>query len=179
MNAAALESSQLTRRWSACRPGAAGAHIAFRSPRLRRRQCVPITRRCPWLRAACHRQPEPTGSYRSAHLRTIRGRRHALPAQFSPTDSIHSHRRPRGILAPSSIHLVYQLHSQVTPSCYLWSDDSAPSVADFAWEPFRLYGSLRAVKVLLAALRSTVDRARSANYVELHIIGGMLSTQKC
>ncbi len=45
--------------------------------------------------------------------------------------------------------------------------------------PFRLYGSLRAVKVLRAALWSTVDRACSACYVELHISGEMLRTQKC
>ena len=57
-----------------------------------------------------------------------------------------------------------------------------PLHQSFAWEPLRLYGSLCAVKVVLAALRSTagaLDCARSANYVELHIIGEMLRTQKC
>jgi hypothetical protein len=57
-----------------------------------------------------------------------------------------------------------------------------PLHQSFAWEPLRLYGSLCAVKVVLAALRSTagaLDCARSANYVEVHIIGEMLRTQKC
>ncbi|HUD54068.1 MAG TPA: hypothetical protein VMR02_02485, partial [Terracidiphilus sp.] len=43
------------------------------------------------------------------------------------------------------------LHNQATSLCYLWSNDSGLSVIDFAWEPFRLYGSLRAVNVLLAS----------------------------
>ena len=52
MNAVALESAPTIRRWNACRPGAADAQVAIRSPRLPRRDAAPITRRCPWLRAA-------------------------------------------------------------------------------------------------------------------------------
>jgi hypothetical protein len=44
--------------------------------------------------------------------------------------------------------------------------------------PFRLYGSLRAVNLLLVPALQ-IDGARSATYVKLHITGGMLSTQKC
>jgi hypothetical protein len=140
---------------------------------------VPITRCCPWLRTARHRQLGPTGSCRSPFLGTVRGRGHTLSAQYSLINSDHSHRCLRGMLAPSSGKLVYQQHGQVTPACYLWPNDSAPSVIDCAWEPFRLYGSLRAVNVLLAGLRSTLHCARSAKYVELHIFSEMLSLQKC
>jgi hypothetical protein len=43
---------------------------------------------------------------------------------------------------------------------------------------FRLYGSLRAVNLLLVPALQ-IDRARSAIYVVLYIIGEMLSLQKC
>jgi len=38
-------------------PARRDASVASRSPRLRRCQGVPITRRCPWLRAAWARGP--------------------------------------------------------------------------------------------------------------------------
>jgi hypothetical protein len=122
-----------------------------------------VAARC--LGAARYRQPVEIINYRSTHSATVRNRGRTLSAQYSLTDSDHSHCCLRGILAPSSRQLVYQQHDQTTSLCCLWRHDFALPTTDCACEPFSLYGSLRAVKVILAALRSTagaLDCARSA-----------------
>src|ERR1700693_2931533 len=142
MNAAALESAPPIRPWNACRPRAAGAHIASRSPRLLRCQDVPPTRRCPWLRAAwaCGPALLATDSLQRPSVVGRPFQRQSVvayapcPHSFLFPDSNPAHRSLREILALSSTHLVHQLPSRVTPSCYLWSNDSGLSVIDLAWE---------------------------------------------
>ena len=80
-NAAALESCPHTRWPNTCRPGAADAHVAFRTPRLRRCHGVPIRRCCPWLRAAWAGGP--------ALLTTDSQERTAVAAQAFQLQSCH------------------------------------------------------------------------------------------
>jgi hypothetical protein len=150
MNAAALEPSPPIRRSNAGRPGVADAPVAFRLPRLRRCPGVPMIRCCPWLRAlglwpraARHRQPGTTISCRLSFSATVFGRGHTLSAQHSlAVCEKYSPIHPPGILCTS-----YTVKSL---SCDRWSNDSTPSVINFAREPFPLCGSLRAV--ILAAV---------------------------
>ena len=116
-----MKSSLLTRWWNAGRPGAADASIAFRSPRLRRRQRVPMPRCRPWLRVACHRQQAAILICRSADLGTHRGRGHTLSVRHSLTSSNHSHRCLRWILTPPTARLVYHQHGQMTLHCAIGS----------------------------------------------------------
>ena len=71
------------------------AHLAFRPPRLPRFQVVPTTRRCPWRRAARHRQPEPTSERRSTVHATARRNLGARSRDRLATVGLATFRFPR------------------------------------------------------------------------------------
>jgi hypothetical protein len=112
-----MKSSLLTHRWNAGRPGGADASVAFRSPRLRRSQRVPMLRCRPWPCVACHRQQATILIRWSADLGILLGRGCTLSAQHSLTDSNHSHRRLRRVFTPSSTRPFYHQHGQMTLHC--------------------------------------------------------------
>jgi hypothetical protein len=138
-----------TVEWSQTRRG--GRSIRAPSPRLRRCQGVPIARCCPWLRAARHRQPGAGISCGSRNSRTVRGRGHARTARRLLSDFSHSTRRPGNLSSSSSCglctcytigRLPYAMRGRMIP---LYQSSTVRDV------PLRLYGSLRAVNVLLAS----------------------------
>ena len=145
-----MESLPVIRRQNAVRPGAAVAHVASRSPRLPRCQGASIVRRCPWLRVARHRQP---GC--DAHLPVT-------PFKHSPwsrTHCVHTtfahrlrlfHSPSVGRLPGSASDTLCTCYTIRRISCAIGGRMIAPyqSLRD---TPFRLYGSLRAVNVLLAS----------------------------
>jgi len=167
MNTAGVDSSPAICREKAGRPGATDAHPASCSPRLLRRQGAPIRRGCPWLRAARHRQPGATVNRRSVSSETVHRCRHTLPVQRSSTVSNHSIHCPREPTdMPSIISCTWYTIRGLTfvnhARMILLHQSSA--LRDV---PFRLYGSLRAVNVLLAscAPHCTALAAPSAGFV--------------
>jgi hypothetical protein len=114
----------------------------------------------------------------SHHSNTVRGRGHTVSAQRPLTGSDYF-TRPLSRLPGSTSNIFCTCYTITLLPCANGGRMIAPYQSLLRDVPFRLYGSRRAVKVLRAALWSTVDRACSASYVELHITGEMLSFQKC
>jgi hypothetical protein len=119
-----------------------------------------------------------TFSCRSPYSHAIRSDGHTLSTQHPLTDSNHCTRRLRGWSPGSGPNILCTCYT-IRRLPFATDGRMIAPYQSLRDVPFRLYGSLRAVKVLRAALWSTVDRACSACYVELHISGEMLRTQKC
>ena len=149
--ASALQHSPRTRRSNAGRPGATVAHLAFRSPRLLRCQSAQIRRCCPWLCAARHRQLGATVNCRSALPKTVCTHGHTASTHRSFTDSNHSTCCPRkSSETPSISSCVYYTCRGLT--CVTHARMIAHHQSSAARDvPLQLYGSLRAVNVLLAS----------------------------
>jgi hypothetical protein len=162
-----MKSSPLTHRWNAGRPGEADASVAFRSPRLRRCQRVPMPRCRPWPRVACHRQQAAIIIWRSADLGTLRGRRHALSAQHALADSNHSHRRLREIFTPSSTRPVYHHHGQMTLHCAICGRIiplyQSPTLREWPFDCTARCAPSRCSSLRCGPPLTLLDRARSAS----------------
>ncbi len=88
-----------------------------------------ITRRCPWLRGARHRQPEIDAQLPvTLFTRSPWSTDTPCPRSIRSQTPIIALAVYGDVAGQSSTHLVYLLHNQATSLCYSWSNDCALSV---------------------------------------------------